>query len=491
MGLQQTLQSAKDTLKERVKFDPSMPLEQKQQLYELLVEEAQDKDQNPLKYFDWKAVKGQKAFIYDPTYEVWDFSGKGRGKTTELVVKAILHLTGEYPSDYPEEGKMRQPVKGRLVSASIEKILLPELEKWMPKRFLKGGSIYASYNQKTHILNLLNGSACDLMSWDQELIAHKGANRHFVGYDEHGNKGKYEESKARVRGVGFRQIFGVLTPDEEQKGREALWEVDELFEKQFSREDLTIHRGYTGDNPFLSENYIKHLTENRSEDEIRILLYGEPLELVGLLYQLDKKIHIVDPIELYPDDCIWECIDPHPSAKTAVTWIRMNAAKEETVFEELHIDAIVKDICSAMFDVRAKYAQEFGHKMRVIKTLMDPTQINITNIQTKSKLADDFYSYGIVVHPANNDIDIGVNRIREHLQISKLTGRPRLTFTKNCRETIYSITHMSRDLRKNDKIKCLSDCVRYTLMDSPYYRPLKGGYVAKDTRNRSPLFRNV
>lgn len=494
-GLQKYLDSGKLT----AGMVSKIPLDAKRELIQILVEDDQDRKDNPLKYFRWDgehSIPMQKAFAKDTVFEKWIFAGKGSGKTVIWVILAIIYLTGEYPDWWPADGKMPVPVWGTLVTSNIDRLLLPKLAEWMPKKYLRRGDIHTSYNEKKHILTLTNGSKCDLMTWDQELVQFKGPDRRFAGWDEHGIKGKYEEMKARVRGAGFRQVFGVLTPDEEQKGREGLWEIEELFERQYERDDLSIHRGYTGDNPYNGTDYMRRITENRTEDEKRILLWGEPLELIGLLFDINKNLHIRNPIEILPDYCVWESIDPHPSTNTAVTWTAILNTGEAITFEELWIDGNVRQIAKAIHDVRKKYGEMYG-KMRVIKTLIDPSQYNATNIANKMKLSDMFRDPKVVgqenivvVHPADNDYDSGVDLVRWWLEINKVTGRPRWTITKNCKNLIHSLTHMTRDEIKNKKIKHWSDCVRYTFKDEPCYIRLRSrDNEGRTQQQRSPLFR--
>lgn len=471
-------------------YDPSKYSDDEaRKLLAKLQEEEQDRINDPLKYFDWDAIPVQKSFIYDPTPEKWAFCGKGTGKTAMLSVNGIVHATGEYPDDFPQEGRVRQPCTIRFVTNSIERVLQPELEKWMPKKYFKKGDFSSSYNQRTHICRLTNGSKFIPMTWDQELIAFKGENCDIVILDEHGDKGKYEECKARLRGRGFTQLIGALTPDEVQKGREELWELDEIWDQQWDRDDLNIHRGYTGDNPFNPPNYVERLTQNRTEDEKRVLLWGDMLDLCGLLFRIDKQAHIRKGLQMYKDFCVWEVIDPHPSQKTAIGWFAMLSSQEAVMFHELHVDATVKDLCSMIKDVRHQYGKDFGG-LRVIKTIMDESQVNSTNIVTKTKLSDEFRKYGIIVHPSIRDMDTGIMKIREWLGINKLLGRSRLTFCNNCPLTIHSMSRMSREIKKNERIKHWFDLVRYFVMDEPYYFPYKRS-SRNDRGSGSPLFWNV
>ncbi len=79
-----------------------------------------------------------------PAVERWDISGNRKGKTAEFIVEDCWDATGAGPKYYHEARPPKLPNHGRIVATNfndgVMKVILPELRKWIPKKFLLGGS---------------------------------------------------------------------------------------------------------------------------------------------------------------------------------------------------------------------------------------------------------------------------------------------------------------------------------------------------------------
>lgn len=167
------------------------------------------------------------------------------GKTVGGGTEAVFWLTGQHP--YWQ--KFQPPVRGRIVAVDfdngVEKIVLPEIAKWMPPSYLLKGSWEESYHKSLRTLTLTNGSTVEFMSYDQDTDKFAGTSRHFCvdtetevltqeGWKTHTeitlgmpiltyNKGKYEwkpieliysanvkENLVRIQG---REVDALVTKD--------------------------------------------------------------------------------------------------------------------------------------------------------------------------------------------------------------------------------------------------------------------------------------
>ena len=98
----------------------------------------------------YKPHPSQEKFHRSLHKEKLYIGGNRSGKTVASVTEMVQWLTGEHKfrTDLPPP-----PVRGRCVAVDIEdgikKIILPELIKWVPSKFLKNNSWEDSYDKQS------------------------------------------------------------------------------------------------------------------------------------------------------------------------------------------------------------------------------------------------------------------------------------------------------------------------------------------------------
>jgi phage terminase large subunit-like protein len=124
--------------------------------------------------------------------------GNRSGKTVGGIVEDIYRMRGIHP--YQEIPPA--PTRGRIVTVSytegIEKIVIPELCRWIPPSDLINGSWEDSYSRSLRTLTLSNGSTAELMSYDQKLEKFAGTSRHWIHFDEEPPKDIFTECRMRL-----------------------------------------------------------------------------------------------------------------------------------------------------------------------------------------------------------------------------------------------------------------------------------------------------
>lgn len=137
--------------------------------------------------------------------------GNRGGKTVGGVLEDIFWLTGEHP--YRKTPP--PPIRGRIVTVDfnegLEKIILPEVVRWLPPSKLRNGSWEQSYDKRTRTLTLDNSSFVEFMSYEQETEKFAGTSRHFIHYDEEPPKAIYTECSARLVDTGG-EFWLTMTP---------------------------------------------------------------------------------------------------------------------------------------------------------------------------------------------------------------------------------------------------------------------------------------
>lgn len=124
--------------------------------------------------------------------------GNRAGKTVAGATEALYWLTGKHPyRDTP-----RPPVAGRAIAVDflngVEKIIKPEIMRWIPPSELIEGSWEKSYSKELKTLTLANGSTLEFMSLDQDLDKFAGTSRDFCWLDEEPDYPIYLENRLRL-----------------------------------------------------------------------------------------------------------------------------------------------------------------------------------------------------------------------------------------------------------------------------------------------------
>lgn len=174
--------------------------------------------------------------------------GNRGGKTVGGVVEDIWWLLGEHP--YRETPP--PPVRGRVVvvdfNEGLEKILMPELLRWLPPSKLKNGSWEQSYSRQLRTLTLENGSFVEFMSYEQDQEKFAGTSRHFIHYDEEPPKSIYTECSARLVDTGG-SFWLTMTP---LNGMESFI-YDQLYlPGQIPGSGIKVVQVEMTDNPYIS-----------------------------------------------------------------------------------------------------------------------------------------------------------------------------------------------------------------------------------------------
>lgn len=451
-----------------------LPKDKKIQLAAAILEKERRLSENRIKYY--QPTDKQRLFHMSKAPERWAFTGNRFGKTCMATVEAVWHATGEYPEWYPKESRSPIPSRGRIVCIDfvngIEKVILPELQKWMPKSYLIKGSWDGSYEKLKRKLTLNKGSFIELMSFDQEVGSFAGSSLHWVWFDEHGKREIYKECKMRLLDTGGR-FWGTLTPVQGIS-----WEYDEIYEKRDERNDLEVFRASTMDNPLISKKDIEEMTQNLNEDERRTRLYGDFVSLTGLVYKdWDRKVHVIEPFEIPKHWTRYSAIDPHTRTPTAVLYWVVSPQEEHFIYDELYLpDMQVKGMAEYMF------AKEAGAK--IIMRFIDPAAQATNTAAGGFNFITEFAKNNIFVSLANNQLTEGIQALREFFkpEFIHVVGKtmPKLRVFNTCKNFIKEIEHYrwpdyNPDGQKDIKEKPikkdihLPDCARYIAISNPKY----------------------
>lgn len=247
------------------------------------------------------------------------------------------------------------------------------------------------------------------------------------------------------------------------QGKDYFWEL--FLRGQRKENDFESWQFKTEDNPFIDRSEIKEAKASLNDRYFKQEYEASFEDYTGLIWpELDEKVHIIDRFEV-PD--WWEtigCIDVAVSGTTAAL-----------------LSAI--DDAGTVHFVKEYYEQNkrASEVMDAIKDwnpgiwLIDPAA-KIKNQRNALgelyTLYDEYSDSGIMPHPAENDVDAGINRFGEYLKAGKIKIFSDLKHYRSElsvyhwadeRETVSGI---SRPVPYKSKDH-LCDCGRYTIMSRP------------------------
>jgi hypothetical protein len=390
----------------------------------------------------YEPMDKQRAFHTSPCPRRALFGGNRVGKTTAGGMEFLFHMVGMYPDWYPQEGRFRGSIKGRIIAKDFQKgvgeVITPFLDEWLDSSIIarkvkNPQGIPVKYELK-------NGSVFDILTHEQSTEQFEGWRGHIAWFDEPPPRDKYVATLRGLVDYSGRHWM-TLTPLTQP------WIYDEIY--------TAIDKRYTfvttvdiRENKYLDELAIKEFEGSLTVEEKEARLHGKFLHLTGLIYkEFDPNIHIIDPPNVKPHWTRYMAIDPHERNPTAVLWLAVDEKDNHWIYDELWLkDMDVKQMADAI------HVQEGQLKAHVY--LIDPHADKDNVAAGGFNVRKELMKHGVFCQRANSDPMLGKARIRQVLtpRFSALLKQnvPQLRVSRYCTQTIYEFQHyIWDDYRRN------------------------------------------
>lgn len=424
------------------------------------------------------------------------FGANRSGKSVSGATEAVWYATGTHPFK-----KIPTPNYGRVVCTDftngIEKVIIPEFKKWLPKHLLK------RYHVESRTMELTNGSTVEFMSYDQDVEKFASAKRHWTWFDEEPPQNIFRECRMRLIDTKG-DIWITMTPD---KGM--TWIYSDIYEQSGIDPNIeSFHYGIYA-NPYIDNDEVDMIKRGLSEELIDAKIYGKFVALSGLIYKEYKQdIH---KIRRFPIQSHWPkvcAIDPHPRNPTAVLYLAVAPPKEflaqlikydipykkdfinpdrdiYIVYDEVY-PSIPKLIADTAKIMKAKEGVDYIMYRLIDNSANTPDPIIGTTIR------EEFEKEGIRTILADKDVPNRIFKVRDRLQTNSIF------FFEDLYETLWEINHYAWDDYKigrdykdpkekpRKKRDHMMDNLGYICLSSPkfdrprVYRPLRST-ADKDT----------
>lgn len=335
-------------------------------------------------------------------------SGKTVSGACELVRAALgIDPYGKFP---PPPLKLRAVTVDR--KQGIDKIIIPELHRWIPKSTLKGGSWDKAYVKDTQTITFKNGSFIEILTYEQDVEKHAGVSRHAVWFDEEPPRPIFDEGLGRLVDVGG-IWWMTMTPVE---GMDFILEFYQDQEEGKDKGIKFIHVN-NAENPHIRQEDIDALFVGLSEEERHMRTTGQFRQLGKRVYSdFDIHRHTISIADFHPL--------PH--------WFRINAMdsgwSNPTCWLFAYIDPRTQTfyIYDEMYDSRqtvAQWAPRIHSREEVyglpLYRVGDPSTTQ-TNPQNGASVHTTYADLGVYYALGNNELQQGINRVRTLLQQDRL-----------------------------------------------------------------------
>lgn len=371
--------------------------------------------------------KKQVDFHSNPARGRLFIGGNRSGKTVAGATEAIWWLTGTHPYIATPQGAVR----GRAISVDflngVEKIIKPEVARWVPKSALRGGSWESAYEKDIRTLYLENGSFLEFMSYDQDLDKFAGTSRHFVWFDEECPKEIFEECMMRLIDTGG-NWWMTMTPVEGMT-----WIYDDIYLKADTSELIHVTEVDTTENPNINTLEVEIMMDGLTDDEKKIRLEGKFVQRSGLIYPNFTKSNIIEPMIPPFEWMHFAMMDHGFNNPTAWLWAAVSPDGAMIVYDEHYRSQwVIQQHAQEVHKINAR------HGILPSYNVGDPS-IRNTDPITGTSVLIEYTNYGLPIVLGNNDVKAGIDLVYKRIGVPGEGVPINLHVTKNCEHLIYEM----------------------------------------------------
>lgn len=372
-----------------------------------------------------KQAEFMRAVLQDPNSKYIAYvGGVGSGKTLigciTMMTMAIMH-----PGDY-----------------LVARLYMPELKMTTMKTFLEicPAELIVEYRVADGIVKLKNIKGTVSTVFFRQLEEYdKLRSLNLSGFYIDEASQVSEEAfmllQGRLRGPGLRK--GFLTSNPAGHNWLYSWFVkQDLFKDESIKKQFKLIRAPSTENTHLPDGYIKSMLLTWSPERIKREIEGSFDAFEGMVYhEFRRDTHSVQPFAIPPE---WtRIVGADHGYRNPSCWLWAAIDYDDNIY-------IYREFYEKEWDIREIV---LGNKKqnkpgvlslckgeKIEQVRMDPSvnavnpQTGITNWQAYLEhLPKDF-----PMLPANNDVAVGIDRVKQYLKLNPKTNKPRLFIFNNC-----------------------------------------------------------
>ena len=468
-------------------------------------ERVRRRKEESIRYFE--PHPKQAEFLFDKSQTRVVFGGNRSGKTHVSMAEVVAHALGYRPwlseEDENYRVEVQTPSKGVIVGESfgtaVKDILVPKLlgnpdqgvPGLLPKTALDGKPRRNAQGIITEI-TLKNGSRLVFMSYDQSVDLFEGGDWDYVAFDEPPPRAIYIALQRGLTDRGGR-CWIACTPLKEP------WLYDDLV----CRDDVPCYTFDLDDNPHISQEAKDQWARNLTDEEKKVRLHGQPLQLEGLIYNgyARKSDSFRIARHKIPSHWpMWCSIDPHPRTKHVAVWGTIRPDGVMLVVGEVQntdSENRVQPFCDAILSYERDVLECDPERIEGNRIIDPSASTAVDGIS----LLDRFNDYEIFARPGSKQLMHAINITKDMLHSDAELGiAPRLLFFDDLRGLHHEMMRYSwqewagrtRDERNprdepRDKDDHFIEAMHRIILDNPQYEPVSFGEILEQQGYYTPV----
>lgn len=422
------------------------------------------------------ALDGQDDVFKCDSDIIYASGGNQSGKTSTLVIKALISVTGKIPHSLvgmiPEKKlPKKHPVWCRIVGVDHKTTLanlIPAFQYWVPRGCLKNGKWADSWSSERSTLFLYtNQKGTDLLGAiefytnQMDVESFQGPPRQVILYDELPRRDIYKENLMRFTTAANVDIMIAATPTSGM----ATWVKDEIVDRgeTESGNSIGLFKLVSVVNRKANIQVLEEILRGLdSYDEIKMRLLGEFVSLSGLVYGklFSRKVHLIEPFPLKHDQhLVYRGLDPHLVKPTVCVELAVDRENNKYVVgcyaKDADTSEIKKDLADRVRERGYRLAQTRCDKSAnsTIKVLGD------RNVFRELSTGPNALPAMVTSEKFTGSINAGVDAIKQDLRLDERTGKPKLFFfnTPENRLLIKAMESLERELATDEDKKGIRD----------------------------------
>jgi phage terminase large subunit-like protein len=379
-------------------------------------------DLEPLRFFQ-PHTGAQRAFLtcWDSSPEIrvlLALAGNKFGKTTAGCVLLAEQLLGRALWGLPErQVSWKTPCRAAVFAEDFEshnETIVPNILSWFPRDAISN----ISRNSAGHTteIKFQNGSLIHFKTFMQGSDTAEGKDWDVVWCDEPPPRHLYSAIFRGLVSTGGRIMITATLLKE-------TWLYDEI-EQPFVR----CFMGSIHDNAWIDQAAKEAFLASLPPDERETREFGKPATLTGLIYKgfYDGEPFVIPSVEL-PSNCPYILgVDPHERRPVYLEWAFITPQGEVVWFDWLLVKGDTETILAAI----EKKEREHPQRARIV--IMDPNRGPARQINQQT-WENVFSEAGFDVLLGQDNMDFGHTAMYNALTVDKVSKRPKMMWTQDCR----------------------------------------------------------
>lgn len=423
-----------------------------------------------------------------------DDNGKGVGMTHYQYYHDVRGLR--------ERGEFNYRLLCSGEDMTINGSLYLAIKKYIPTAEFKGKSSTGTFKKIEIPLpgNPKIKNTIDVKTFEQEVVAHAGANLHRIGINEPPPFPVWNETVSRIRSkkedvqctilmnatiLDHATWVFSLEKDPFFKGKiiyvqGAIWEnvvgediTDEIANEcerrlgyRFKKDEKTGHYITYGHLTMESVQIMIHTFETTDPNQIESRIWGTNTALVGAEFKkFAKAVHVKPPRMIPSNWPIIQVVDPHPVKPDMCAYCAVNPMNHRFWFSEWpekpwekfkSRDVTIAEMCEQWIALE----ERLGIRDQIVCRIGDPNRFKTSDSRDLSELWMLYVPHGFRFNLFVKDsLDYGHEIIHTNLYYNKEiwdrtngtdpAGWPQTTFSENCQNLINSLMFYGRKVNKD------------------------------------------